>query len=415
MTENSVCNGVIYLNYQIESKFVLNAYEKIKKDKQNNLYEFWESIKTKGTPIIEEIDGDNDRVKVTFLFKIRDAEKVEVFNTFLGFDTSVNKMIRIVDTDIWHRTYIVKKGTSFIYGFLINDCLEDDLEGKLKRIVLDQFNINKFAFNRDEESSDSEELILSLMENYDDTIRGLTYVNERVPSGTIELQRFNSSTYGCVRRIWVYTPANYSANTKPLDLIVLTDGYTYLHDVKVNIIFDNMISKKLIPPAVVLFLDNQNRLEELTCSNRFGEFIASEVIPWARKRYNVSKNPDRAAIAGSSLGGLTAAYLGYCYPEIFGRVLSQSGSYWWGPEKEEQWLIKKFQSSETLPLRFYLDVGEYENMSYENKPSMVEVNEKMRDVLIYKGYSVVFNKFPGGHDYVCWKRTLIDGLIELNK
>ncbi len=398
----------------IESQFILDIYNKVMNGSCEDICDFWNSIKAKGTPIIEEIPGDKNRIKVTFLFMVMNAEKVEIFSTFSGFNGASNRMNRIPNTDIWYRTYEVKKGTSFVYGFLINDWMEDSVEEKLKRIVPDQFNINKFVFTKDEESLDSEELIMSLMENYDDEIKKLTNINIGVPSGKIKLQRIKSLVYGCRRRVWVYIPESYYNCTEPLDLIVLTDGYTYLYDVNVNIIFDNMIYNNLIPPTVVIFIDNQNRREELSCCNKFADFIASEVIPWVRNAYNISKSPDKVTIAGSSLGGLTASYLGYCHPEIFGRILSQSGSYWWGPENEEQWLIEKFKSSELLPLKFYLDIGEYENESYGNRPSMVEVNEKMRDALISKGYSVIFSKFSGGHDYVCWKKTLIDGLMALN-
>jgi enterochelin esterase-like enzyme len=36
-------------------------------------------------------------------------------------------------------------------------------------------------------------------------------------------------------------------------------------------------------------------------------------------------------VAGSSFGGLAAAYTALTMPERFGNVLSQSGSYWWWP------------------------------------------------------------------------------------
>lgn len=398
----------------IESQFILDIYNKLMNGSLEDICNFWNSIEAKGTPIIEEIPGDKNRIRVIFLFKAMDAEKIEIFTTFSGFNGASNRMNRIPDTDIWYRTYEVRKGTSFVYGFLVNDWMEDGVEEKLKRIAPDQFNTNKFIFTKDEESPDSEELIMSLMENYDDEIKKLTNINSGVPSGKVNLQRIKSLVYGCSRRVWVYIPESCYNCTEPLDLLVLTDGYTYLYDVKANVIFDNMIYNNLIPPTVVLFIDNQNRLEELSCCNKFADFIASEVVPWVRDVYNVSKNPDKVTIAGSSLGGLTASYLGYCHPEIFGKILSQSGSYWWGPENQEQWLIEKFKSSELLPLKVYLDIGDCENVSYGNRSSMVEVNEKMRDVLISKGYSVIFNKFPGGHDYVCWKKTLIDGLIALS-
>jgi enterochelin esterase-like enzyme len=37
----------------------------------------------------------------------------------------------------------------------------------------------------------------------------------------------------------------------------------------------------------------------------------------------------------------------------------------------------------------------------------------MRDVLLAKGYEVNYQQFVGDHDYLSWRGTLADGLIEL--
>ena len=44
---------------------------------------------------------------------------------------------------------------------------------------------------------------------------------------------------------------------------------------------------------------------------------------------------------------------------------------------------------------------------------MVPCNRHMRDVLQLKGYEVHYNNFNGGHDYICWRGSLADGLMTL--
>ena len=76
-------------------------------------------------------------------------------------------------------------------------------------------------------------------------------------------------------------------------------------------------------------------------------------------------------MAGSSLGGLTAAYVGYKHPEVFTNVLCQSGSFWWAPDHsgavldgvitEPGWMAKQFIASSKLPLNFHdIDAGAFQ-------------------------------------------------------
>lgn len=97
------------------------------------------------------------------------------------------------------------------------------------------------------------------------------------------------------------------------------------------------------------------------------------------------------------------------YYNIFGNVLSQSGSYWY----EERWLNKQYENTDKLPIKFYLDAGLLEDNPYDTEPIMMEVINDMRDILRGKGYDVTYANFQSGHDYLCWGETLAKGLISL--
>jgi len=85
---------------------------------------------------------------------------------------------------------------------------------------------------------------------------------------------------------------------------------------------------------------------------------------------------------------------------------------WWTKEdeREGEWLIRQFAQTERLPLKFYLDVGILE----ETDPTGLFIsNRHFREVLQEKGYPFSYVEFLGGHDFVCWRGSIADGLIYL--
>jgi len=95
-------------------------------------------------------------------------------------------------------------------------------------------------------------------------------------------------------------------------------------------------------------------------------------------------------------------------------VLSQSGSFWWGPGDEEpEKTSRDFVASPRLPLRFWMEVGTAEIGNPAHETTMLAANRHLRDVLKARGYDVSYHEFDGNHSYVCWRGTLADGLVAL--
>ncbi len=154
------------------------------------------------------------------------------------------------------------------------------------------------------------------------------------------------------------------------------------------------------------------------------DFLSSELLSWAHGLYNFTRDPKQTIIGGSSFGGLAAACAGRYYPETFGNILSQSGSFMWVPPKtdhsfdsvadsEPNWVARQFTAAPGLPLRFYLDAGSEEIDLTGGGNTILPANRTLRDVLRAKGYEVYFQEFAGGHDYPSWRGTLADGLVAL--
>ena len=70
---------------------------------------------------------------------------------------------------------------------------------------------------------------------------------------------------------------------------------------------DNLIAAGKIPPVVAIGVENrsgESRDQDLNGSDRFAEFLATELVPWARQTYPVDDRASHTLIGGVSLGGL---------------------------------------------------------------------------------------------------------------
>jgi len=254
---------------------------------------------------------------------------------------------------------------------------------------------------------------------------------ESVPKGKTVQTTIRSTYLGEERKLTVYTPAGYDGKT-PCNLLVVFDGEAYgglagqaQARVPTPTILDNLIAEQKIGPTVTILVWNMGHRErDLTGSKPFADFIADEVIPWARSHFPIIAGPRGVVVAGSSYGGFCATYSAFMHPEAIGNVLSQSGSYWITKDPAERssgaefyrraypsetgMMIEEFKSSRRLPIRFYMEVG-----IYDLGAAMLGANRELRDVLQVKGYDIDYHEFDGEHSYVNWRGTLSDGLIAL--
>jgi enterochelin esterase family protein len=237
-----------------------------------------------------------------------------------------------------------------------------------------------------------------------------------VGAGKVRLYRLRSAILGNTRRVWLYTPPA-TARAEPNGLLVLFDGETYLNAIPTPTILDNLLADGLVAPLVAVLvdsLDEETRDRELPCYPPFVAFLADELLPWVRKRARVASDPARTIVGGASYGGLAAAFAALSRPDLFGKVLSQSGSFWWKPDDdaEHEWLARQFVAAPMLPIEFYLSVGLREAKA-RITPHQLVVNRHMRDVLRAKGYTVHYAESDGGHEPRAWRDTLADGLVAL--
>lgn len=400
------------------------------------LTEFWSEIESTGSPLIEPLPPDDRHSLVTFLWR---AEGSDDTVALLGgpLDPGILAPLEQVSgTDVLHQTYRLPNDQRNAY-WLIPDPprslipeSQEEFDAMSERrsqpgfLGTDPLNLLRVPFLMDPQDHTSKTLGPALMElprapaqayaaERPDTSRG-TLVHHRVPSHQL----------GAERSTWVYTPPGYDRAGPPCDLLIVFDGATFLGQVGVPTILDNLASEGLITPTVAVLVDNpaDTRSDELACGEAFADFLAGELLPWVASEYTVTNQAERTTLAGSSYGGLAASFGALRYPQHFGNVLAQSGSYWWHPsyspdqyipieQRQSGWLTSQFASAQTLPVRFYLDAGHLEHS--EQVVSLRNSVRDFRDVLQSNGYDVTHQEFNGGHAYACWRGTFSDGLLAL--
>jgi len=151
----------------------------------------------------------------------------------------------------------------------------------------------------------------------------------------------------------------------------------------------------------------------LPCNPAFADFLARELVPWARKRYSATTSPKRTVVAGSSYGGLASVFAGLKHPEVFGNVISLSGSFWWKPQgsAQSEWLVQQMRRSPKRPLRFYLEVGLMEVGAAGS--DQVGSNRRMHQILVAKGYPTGYAEYDGGHSFLNWSEGMVHGLTHV--
>ncbi len=367
-----------------------------------------------GAPLIERIQDDPESCLVTFLWRDSgNTNSVFVFGGPTGWTYGGTRMTHLPGTDVWFKTCRVRRDARFTYWLVEN--ASDETWAEVMGLdpshwILDPLNPNVYP---------KTDPFTSFVALADAPAQRWIIPAARATVGTAAKHTLASTVLHNLRDIWIYKPYGYDASKGPYPLLVCLDGEEYMDLIPTPTILDNLIQSVRIPPLVAVFVGNAEgaRSKELTCSELFDRFLTAELLPWAQRHFHVTDRGARTIVAGSSYGGLAACYSALRHPGLFGNVLSQSGSFFWAPEDDPEpgWLMRQFAQSDIRSLQFFLEVGLMEGIrpARPNGPTQLSSNRHMRDVLVAKGLDVAYAEYNGGHDFVSWRGSFADGLLQL--
>jgi enterochelin esterase family protein len=227
---------------------------------------------------------------------------------------------------------------------------------------------------------------------------------------------------GTQHTYWIYVPAQYDASV-PAGLMIFNDGQAFMNpegDMRAQNVMDNLIYRREIPVMMGVFINPGRRpdqpepnlkewgdrttnrpTEYNTLDDKYARVIVDELLPVLYKDYNISKDPERHGIGGSSSGAIAAFTVAWERPNHFRKVLSNVGSFTnlRGGDAYPD-LIRK---SDKKPIRIFLVDGRNDNRAlrpdgtYDQRRDWFYQNVRMKDALTEKGYEVNYIWGIGKH------------------
>jgi len=204
------------------------------------------------------------------------------------------------------------------------------------------------------------------------------------------------------RHVYVYIPKQVGPNAP---FMVVQDGHGYIN--RLAPVLDNMIAARRLPAMIIIAPDSggsdaqgsERGLEYDTLSDRYSNWVESELLPAVSKNYGVTftSDPEGRATMGGSSGAVCAWTMAWYHPERFHKVLSYSGTFVNQASPEDLKTPRGgWEYHETLvpktakkPIRIWMEVGEKDlhfddpENTWHNWPL---ANNRMAAALKKKGY-----------------------------
>ena len=258
-------------------------------------------IEAHSFPIVE---GPN----VTFVFR-GEAKGVRLRHWIYGLESS-QPLERIPDTDVFYRIVELPPCSRVEYKLEIehedrSEWIQDPLNGRLAQ---DPFGANSVAH----------------ADGYE--VPSWSQPDEDVRPGRLEPFHLHSEALGGERGGHLYFPARYRTSRR-YPLLVVHDGTDYLRYAGMKTVLDNLIHALEIPDLIACFVDSPERLVEYAAHEPHARFISEELTPHLERTLPIEARPASRCLMGASFGGVAALSTAWRYPDFWGRLLLQSGSF----------------------------------------------------------------------------------------
>jgi enterochelin esterase-like enzyme len=385
---------------------------------------FWNAVGARTTPLVDTLAKDPSHVLATFLYRgkpdTKDVVLVAGPNGIAPFTDPRSHMRHLEGTDVWYVSHHLRPDAEFFYQFSVNPpAVEGDPSPMQLRPTLGPDPLNPLQYPEpDDPMASAGHGSIARMP----AVPPNPWLAKRpgVAAGVVKTDTIAGAAIQGSRNVWSYaSPGVAPSALRDARVLVVFDGGIYINRIHTPTILDNLYAERKIGPAVVVFIDNGGaaRARDYYFSDAYDTYLIDDVLPWIARTYGVKPVPERTVLAGSSLGGLAAAYAVFKRLDVFGKALSQSGAFWPNgrdpSDGEPEWLVRQFaRAAGPAKGEFFLAVGSHES-TIALETTLLASNRHLRDVFQLKGFKYTYVEVPGDHEPVAWRRTLPDGLMQL--
>jgi predicted alpha/beta superfamily hydrolase len=220
-------------------------------------------------------------------------------------------------------------------------------------------------------------------------------------------ENFHSAILGNDRDVYVYLPPGYHQNKdKQYPVLYMQDGQNVFNretsfggvEWGADETAEKLIREGRMKEVIIVGVSNTpDRMSEYTHVKdpehgggnlqSYADFLIKELKPFIDSRYKTSMAAEDTAVAGSSLGGLSALWLGWNFSTTFGLIGALSPSIWWAG-KDIIGRIEK-DPQQKGPSKIWLDMGTRESDQDDNHNGIcdhIELAREMGTVFLEKGY-----------------------------
>ncbi|KIG19230.1 ferric enterobactin esterase-related protein [Enhygromyxa salina] len=324
-----------------------------------------------------------------------DADEVRLRHFIFGLETS-QPLARIEGTNLWYLEVEIPPRSRVEYKLEVR-------RGETNKWIRDPLNPHRahdpFGAN-------------SVLQGAGYTIPVWTQPDPKARAGLLEPFSIHSEAFGEDRRGHLYLPPRFR-RTRQYPLLVIHDGSDYMRFAGMKTVLDNLIERLEIPPLIAVFLDSPDRLREYANDERHARFVTEELAPRLAERLPLLDTPRGRCLMGASFGGVAALSTAVRYPNYWGRLLLQSGSFAFtdiGHQNHRGPLFNPVVSfmnafredPKAISERVFVSCGVYESLIYENRSLVPLLDET--------GMQVRFVEARDGHNWENWRDRSREGL-----